>query len=69
MFEQKILDDLDRNIRRLEDVGDFLDKLYYNPETAEVFNKGVLERLKVGADYLLDNFRLLSEKYLTLKSE
>lgn len=63
-MDQKIIDDLDANVSKVNDVKAFLDRLYYDQEFSTVFNRPVLSMLISACDYLSSNIALLKTKYL-----
>ena len=55
MAEDKLLDDFDENIRKIDEVMTFLDKLYYDPEFSSLFNRPAISMLISGCQFLITN--------------
>lgn len=63
-MDDKIIDDFNTNIKRIESVNEWLDRLYYNPEYATFFIKPVLTILVSACQYLSSNLIILRDKYI-----
>lgn len=68
MIEDKIVDDFNASIKKIGDIREWLDRLYYNPEYSNFFNKLILGTLMSACKYLIDNFVILRDKYQSRKS-
>ena len=65
--DPKILADFDLHLKRVEELGVWLDKLYYSDEFSNLFNRPVLRMMITGCDYLTENLEGLKRKYIARK--
>lgn len=63
-IDEKLVSDLDKQIKNAESIQEFMDKIYYNEEISTFFNKPVLSMLSTAATYLLENLQLQRTKYM-----
>lgn len=62
-IDDKLLSDLDSHIENVDQIGVWLDKVYYNPEFSGFFTRPVVSILIQTVKFLSDNLGSLREKY------
>ncbi len=62
-LDEKLLSDLSENLKNIDNLRDWLNKLYYNEQFAGLFNQTKIGLLDTGAQYLQENLRLMRQKY------
>ena len=63
MSDDKLLDDLGKHITNLTDFEAWIDKVYYDSEFGNMFNRPVLSILSQAIGFLRDNMFDLERKY------
>lgn len=64
MVEDKLLSDFETYLRDLNDIKDWLTRLYYHPEFSSVFNRPSISMLITGTDFLITNITKFKDSWL-----
>ncbi len=64
---EKVIDDLKDHITNLEELKIWLDKVYYDSDFSNMFDRRVLTLMAAGTNYLVINLTLMKDKQINRK--
>ena len=62
--EEKIVNDFEQWEAAVDDLAEWVDRIYYNPEIATFSNKPQISYLRTAADFLRTNLKIIKDDYI-----
>lgn len=66
--EEKVIKDFERWEGILDKLGEWVDRIYYDPEITVFSNKPQVSYLRTACDFLSENIKLLKNDYIRRKT-
>lgn len=60
--DEKVINDIEEAVKKITNVKELLNRIYYHPEFGNIFNKPVLSLLITACDYLNSNLDVIRVK-------
>jgi len=63
MDQSKLIDDIDKHIADLTNLGTFLDTLYYNASLTRIVRRPFIGYLVTGKNFLISNLEIMKQEF------